>query len=453
MNVILLLALIAVGLAALTYISAFQRIKSAAAPKIIFRIGLNYIQMLASLGLFRAQATETFRSLIGVTETVGSAVASAPPFQCLFHWSYFTRFAINLALPFLLVPVSVLCAVTVMYVRHCRSKKQSQKARSHRVMRAQSTDSKNAIAKRPLTMQAKLREYWSSRGFIGPALFVMFLMYNGMSSTVATMFQCRPEEIDGVVYLEADLQVQCYNAAHIGGMVVAAIVGLLFNIGFPVGLYLFLRKREKRLSDPDVFARLGFLYQGYSMKRRMFAWESVVLLRKFLIVVFAATLDDPWFQALAGIGIVAAALFLQLRFHPYDDQLFNRLELLVLLTLGITQVTTLMYLRSESLPLSENQKLTANVIVTIFLLLINGAMLGGLIWSAASHCRQRRRERKRHQKPAANLYPSGEIPPAERDLTRGSKAEPHRGVASMAGSITASNGTTWSTNPISRKER
>ena len=232
----------------------------------------------------------------------------------------------------------------------------------------------------PARCSDRFRQYLKQKAYLGPAVFVLFLSYNVLPTTAATMFKCRPEVVDGHQYLHADLAVQCYSSNHIAGMIVASIMALLFNLGMPVLLFLFLRRHRTRLRDPALFRRFGFLYQGYSVSRGRYAWESIVMLRKFSIVMVASTMEDPWYQAIAGISIVVTALALHLAFHPYDNALYNRLEAAVLTVLAVTQVISLVYLRSETVPMSADDRLRINIVVTALLVVLNGAMFATLVF-------------------------------------------------------------------------
>ena len=475
----------------LTYVASFQRVKGTSSSKIVLRIGVTYVQMLASLGLFRAQATETFRAILGVAEGVGTSLAASPPVQCTFHFGFYTRFLLDLGLPVFVVPVTIACAVCVLAVKAIKASRRHRNAlnfqhrpsldssnclspgtspspsdidnptskqdlddtqapiselvtdtahgvRSGKMehlnnvdvassastaaslwsvawrirlqserkgekdgdIAAQSPHSGEKIKPQNKTVSptddesevlvgsctsifAKLlRQYWKQKLFLAPSIFIVFFLYNSVSATIATMFRCRAEEIDGKRYLAADLGTECYTSGHVVGMVVTAIVALVFNIGFPLVLFLFLRRNAARLTDKKVFMRFGFLYQGYSISRNMYGWEALVLLRKFVVVVAASAIDDPWYQSMAGIGIVFTSLCLQLRYRPYESNRFNRLEELVLLTVSTTQVITLLYLRSEALASNATVGGTStDVAVTTSLLIINAATCAVLVIS------------------------------------------------------------------------
>ena len=405
-NVILFVLFILAVLAALTYIAAFQSVKEASPRKIVLRILLSYIQMLSSLGQFQAQATQTFREVFQFTETVGGSFVSAPPLQCVLRLSYYTSFALNMGLPFLMIPLSIGLAATTLVIRvACSTPKYrrwkmaiNQRLRRRRtrapgtipdVVPAFPETSSMARATRARSQQqdycVALKHYLRHKAYLAPTVFVLFVSYNVLSTTAAKMFKCRPEVIDGQRYLETDLAVQCYDSSHIGGMVAASCAALLFNVGMPMLLWLFLRRHKHRLREPEIFSRFGFLYQGYSVDRGRYAWECIVLLRKFIIVMVASIVEDPWYQAIAGISIVVIACGLHLAYRPYDNHFYNRLETSVLSVLAATQVISLVYLRAETVPMTPAERSRMGTIVTLLLVSLNGAMLLTLLLILTKH--------------------------------------------------------------------
>ena len=392
LNMALLLLVVVIILVALTYIAAFRTVKQATQREILLRILLTYIQMLSSLGLFHAQATETFRDIFGMSEAVGGSFVSAPPLQCVLRLPYYTQFALNLGLPFLMVPLSIVLVATVMlvrslwYTRSCGGirrlpfgKRATSNTRMADRIRAASVAPRSVsvgvLRSTHTNCCAIFQQYLRERGYVAPTVFVLFLSYSMLSTTAATLFKCRPEVIDGQRYLATDLSVPCYDVSHFGGMVAAGTMALSFNIGMPLLLAWFLRRNKSRLREPEIFSRFGFLYQGYSVSRGRYAWESVVMLRKFIIVMVASTVEDPWYQAITGITIVVVALVLQAALQPYDNDLYNRLETAVLSVLAATQIISLVYLRSEMVVLATTERQRIDLVVTILLVLLNGAML------------------------------------------------------------------------------
>ena len=399
-----------------TYISIFQKVKEASPAKIIVRIGLTYVQMLSSLGLFKAQATSTFRSMVGATEAVGASFTALPPLQCLFHFGYYARYSMNLTFPFLLVPLSILvalCAAAFQSICTCPRKHKhaaEDASASQPVVRNRQDDSIDRSS-----CSARVQQYWKRREFVAPAVFIMYFFYSSVSAAMATMYKCRDEVIDGEQYLAADLSIQCYTNAHITGMVLTGAVGLLYSLGFPLSVWIGLRRCSHKLRTPDVFEKFGFLYQGYSHSRNVVWWEALVMMRKFCIVLAASVLDDPWYQSIAGIAIVVIALALQLRFHPYEETAFNYLEDLVLISLAVTQVITLLYLRAETAGIKPDAQGDTDVIVTLLLVAINAATLVVVFVMAFKACR--RKPRRSNSNKASLNAPLK----SKRQMTPGSK--------------------------------
>lgn len=117
-----------------------------------------------------------------------------------------------------------------------------------------------------------------------------------------------------------------------------------------------------------------FAYDGYDIDRGHYAWESVrgradrqllaarccvtavltrarwffaqvVMLRKLSVLMVAVLLQDAYLQTLAAIATVTFFLCLQLSYQPYQSKTFNQLETLALVSLFVTQVISVAYLR------------------------------------------------------------------------------------------------------------
>ncbi|CAE7916129.1 unnamed protein product, partial [Symbiodinium sp. KB8] len=92
-----------------------------------------------------------------------------------------------------------------------------------------------------------------------------------------------------------------------------------------------------------------------------------------------STVEDPWYQAIAGISIVGVALVLQAIVRPYDNRLYNQFETAVLSVLAVTQIVSVVYLRSETVSMTPDERLRVDVVVTAVLVLLNGGMLAMLL--------------------------------------------------------------------------
>jgi hypothetical protein len=111
---------------------------------------------------------------------------------------------------------------------------------------------------------------------------------------------------------------------------------------------MILRRHRLELQKPEVFARLGFLYDGYTVKRGMYMWESVVMVRKAAVVMIGSLIKDEYRQIFAAVTLLVFSLFLQANFQPYQTRLFNIIECVSLVTIILTQLVSMFYLRTES---------------------------------------------------------------------------------------------------------
>lgn len=172
--------------------------------------------------------------------------------------------------------------------------------------------------------------------------------------------------------------------------------GLVYFLGVPLSIFLLLYCNRRRLEKRRFQTRFGFLYDGYVVDRgAVLAWESVVMLRKMLIVVVAVSTKDPYIQVLLAIVIMVFATVLHLRYRPYNSTLLNNLETAALLAVLFTQILSLLYLHEE---LIASQKALAGgvfdeytgdatpleIFITVLLVLINAGvillLLGAMVY-------------------------------------------------------------------------
>jgi hypothetical protein len=329
--------------------------------------------MLSALGIFVAHATDTFRNIVGVSDVVGLQLFSLPPVRCVLELDYMVAFSLTVSLPFILAAFSIVLGVGVVAVKVFRARRARSKG-------TRDDTSGEVYASGKAEFVAKLRVFTKGKAYLTPVLFILFLSYNTVAHAAASMFKCRPEVVDGFRYLAADMSVTCYKPLHVAGVVGAAIVTIGFNLGYPLLLLLVLRKKKETLSTTATAQQLGFLYQGYSLHRGVYWWESVVMVRKLSVIMVGTLIEDAWYQIILSICILGFALILQLQVRPYDNPVFNRLESAILSVLCVTQVISLVYLRTESLQSSDDGgQQGVDIAFTIFLLLLNLAIIVSLV--------------------------------------------------------------------------
>ena len=397
-----------IGLAALGYIALFRKGSKPTRLAIIIRIGLSYVQMLSSLGQFRAKATEMVQQALGMADAVGNSVLSTGPLQCTFRLSYYSRFGMSISLPFVVGGLVVLIATAGIAWRHFRYCRRcgrhtagfqeedsldfdatSTTTPPSPPSPAQHPNELNNAAKpiignrhRGIALRAACQsfaqdflQYFREKSFLGPILFVYFFFYNSIINTLASIYRCREETIDGQQFLEVDLSVRCADGAHISGMVAAAVLALLLNVLFPLALIVTLRRNRAHLDSPTMQRRYGFLYMGYSTARGLYWWEAVVLLRKFAVLMVASSISDPFYQSLLGVSVIVTFFVVQVNYQPYEDRTLNRLEMMVMACLCFTQVVSLAYFRASALQLPDDSQVQVDLAVTCLLALANGACL------------------------------------------------------------------------------
>ena len=141
--------------------------------------------------------------------------------------------------------------------------------------------------------------------------YVFFLMYTPLCRCVLDVFHCtRYAGVDGTLdnlVLVGDTSVACYGKEHGVLMVLGCIFLMLYCVGIPLlsCVFVTMLNRRRMLDDARVRDVLGFVYDGYEMDGWKVAWESVVMLRKFLLscVIAFFSRDDAYLQALFGCGV------------------------------------------------------------------------------------------------------------------------------------------------------
>lgn len=156
-------------------------------------------------------------------------------------------------------------------------------------------------------------------------IVLLFLMYPTLTRTALRFYSCSTEQFGGRRFLEADFNVVCFGATHVAW---AASLGVfmvvVFAVGAPLVTFLVLRHHHRHLSRyRPVY---GFVFEGF--KRRFYAWETLIMVRKLLFSVCAVLLAPLGadLQAYAGLAVLMIFIQLQSSYQPYRDLLMNRIE-------------------------------------------------------------------------------------------------------------------------------
>ena len=133
----------------------------------------------------------------------------------------------------------------------------------------------------------------------------VYLNFSGVSLKIMRVFRCI--YIDGTSWLAADMRLQCYTTEWAGYAVYALLCGVVYVVGFPLGVFVILYRRRHKLfgSDNDPFVattklKYGFLYTAYGPSA--WWWEVEELVRKlFLSAVVVLIESGSPLQVLRGV--------------------------------------------------------------------------------------------------------------------------------------------------------
>ncbi len=377
--------------ALVVWISLYRKVEASADSQVLTRITLTYLQTVGTLSsIYFARGTAEFRALFGFTTAVGDSPLSITPVQCSLRLPYYARFGITVSLPFslaVLVLLTNLAALAIARMRAgagpadvaarisngggsgngggevgdasaaaaagvglaapARKLERKSSAKLRRIEGAEALASAAGAAGAGgvaggssllALLRADLHRFFSTQAWVAPVIFVLNLSYSSLTTTSFGMFNCMPYSVAGVTYLAQDLSVTCYDSLHNGFRGLAGLLIAFFGAGFPLLFAALLWRHRAELHTPDVFARLGFLYDGYSVKRGMYAWESVVMVRKAAIVMIGSLVKDAYRQIFASVSLLVVVLFLQATFQPYEKRFFNFFESAALVTIMLTQL-------------------------------------------------------------------------------------------------------------------
>jgi hypothetical protein len=139
----------------------------------------------------------------------------------------------------------------------------------------------------------KIRAYLSRRMII-TFLVVIFVMYPDTTDAFMSLFSCTcldnsvgPYAVYRLAtgcYFSYDMTTKCYSGQHLLVMLLVGIPGaFLWALGIPIGFAVYLWYYRARLDEKVFSGRHSIMYQDY--KPSFYQWESIILLRKFCIVI------------------------------------------------------------------------------------------------------------------------------------------------------------------------
>ena len=129
---------------------------------------------------------------------------------------------------------------------------------------------------------------------------------------------------------------------------IAGFAVFLFGGGLPALFAVILWRHKASLKTEATFGKFGFLYDGYSIDRGLFYWESVTMMRKAAVVAIGSLIKDGYQQIVFAIALMTVSLALQASYNPYMSPRLNRMEVTSLMGILATQLIALFYLRADA---------------------------------------------------------------------------------------------------------
>ena len=154
-------------------------------------------------------------------------------------------------------------------------------------------------------------------GSVATIVYIVYLLYPTLCRQAFGLLVCK--EVNGVYYLEADMQEECYTGRHMYYLFFCTLPQIVFHVvGLPIqGLRAAKRgqkKREKMHFSISLF-RYGMLYSAYGPGR--WFWEAVIASRKAMIVLVTSLFDDAGQEVHWLILFLAVSIMLNLFLQPY----------------------------------------------------------------------------------------------------------------------------------------
>lgn len=165
----------------------------------------------------------------------------------------------------------------------------------------------------------------AARSSIGATvLFLLYIGYFEAALATAELFVCQ----DG--YMETAPAVPCFQFSIV---LAGTILGGGYVVLVPLGFSIYLARNRKRLEDPAVETRIGFLYHTWKLYYFEFFWIA----RR---VAFAGVIAIPESlqaaRAMLVLTVAASAAGLTWVMAPWKRPLENTLDLAALMLLQVT---------------------------------------------------------------------------------------------------------------------
>jgi hypothetical protein len=141
------------------------------------------------------------------------------------------------------------------------------------------------IKKKPFFQKREDRKETTMKDkFVVTVTTVLYLLYPTLCKNTFGLFDCK--RIGMQAYLKIDLEEKCYQGRHQTMMILLGVGQLIvYVIGLPLIVLLFLRRNRESLDTHVSQARYGLFYGSYKPDR--FFWETIITSRKVSVVMLS----------------------------------------------------------------------------------------------------------------------------------------------------------------------
>ena len=184
------------------------------------------------------------------------------------------------------------------------------------------------------------------RELITTMIVLFFLVHPNIVKLMFSAFACTEIEGKGF-WLVENLEIECWDQKHTFYALGVALPSILvWGIGTPSLVLLFMYKQRRCLFKEHNKVRFGFLFNGY--KTSEFYWEFLILYRKMAVLVLAVFLNTLiQTQALTCLLVLVCSLYLHRLKDPFVEDHLNYLENLAIFTATVTIYSGVYYLSDE----------------------------------------------------------------------------------------------------------
>lgn len=231
---------------------------------------------------------------------------------------------------------------------------------------------------------------------LSAVLWLLFLVYSSVSSTVFRMFACDPLD-DGERYLRADYRILCTGAKHRALQVYAAIMIAVYPVGIPLlfGVLLYRHRGVLSQSRGDKAVALSIVSLWAPYRPSHFYYEIVECARRIMltgVVVFIYPNDT----AQIAITILFSFSFFLVSeiLSPYESVTHTWLSRCGHVIIVFSLFDVLLLKVDASQESSESQQILAGVFVAVHVVMVVAVVAEvvglSMLWIKTSSIVQRR---------------------------------------------------------------